>query len=142
MEQEGVGKSHLFTRLVNSPQDVSIRRLGEPRLLPALRVVLIASAEALRPVVKGITEGLVAAAQALPLGHEDLFPLALTNSLEHLEDRTGLTLSKAVEHALGWVAQKMGFLLGVVPMAMLDRCGNAAEEPRGILDWAMRCLEE
>jgi hypothetical protein len=43
---------------------------------------------------------------------------------------SSLTLSNAVEHALGWVAQKMGFLLEVVMMAMAGRTTDIGADGR------------
>lgn len=86
-------------------------------------VVLISRTQPFRAEIKSISEWLVDALQRIPAGHEDLslrasqFHLALLESLS--KGYVLRTRSKAVEHALGWVATKMG-LADMVNYLMID----------------------
>lgn len=98
-------------------------RFAEPTFHPRRLVAVESRAEPLRAIVECIAEGLV---EALKIGacHEDLHDSLL---FSHRMERVKIyrrTLSKAVEHARGWVATKMG-LLDIFAMALMIEVNGA-----------------
>lgn len=66
------GGSNLVRAIQEPAHDVLVRRAGVPRLDAVLLVVLEALAQALGPVVEGVTERLVLALEGIMAGHEHL----------------------------------------------------------------------
>ena len=98
-------------------KDVLVALLRRARGLASGGVVHVTLTQTLGAKVKGIAEGLVDALQRITASHEDLSPSQSSESVKTAEGFLQIhTRSKAVEHARGCVAQKMGrgamFMLG------------------------------
>lgn len=80
-------------------------------LLAALLIVLVSITQSLRPKVEGVAKWLMYTGEDISACHEYLQRgEALAHRFWHRLGMARCTLSKAVEHARGWVATKMGLL--------------------------------
>jgi hypothetical protein len=100
---------NLFTLPFNSLEYGLECAIGKATLLASLLVILISCAHSLWSKVEGISEGLVDASQNISTGHEDL-SYNVSHCSGQLENYARLALSKAVLHALGCVATKIGLV--------------------------------
>jgi hypothetical protein len=83
--------------------------LAKATVDPGRFVLLISLAEPLRAVVECISEGFMDTLQSITASHKDLAS-SQNNPRERWRRRRSYTLSKAVEHARGWVATKIGLV--------------------------------
>lgn len=122
--------THLCGLLLNTVHDGSESRIAEAAGLAGFFIILKPSSHALGAVVERIAKWLVDGVNALTAGHEDLASVLIGDVLLQ---NFSLTLSKAVEHARGWVATNTGLF---VMVADLD--GDSSDNVNLSQDWECR----
>jgi hypothetical protein len=107
------GESNLFALPLN-PLEYSLESaIGKATILASLLVILVSCTHSLGSKIEGISERFVNTSQYISAGHEDLSgKVSLCTSQWKI--RAKLARSKAVLHALGWVATKIG-LVDMIP---------------------------
>lgn len=97
--------THLCGLLLNTVHDGSESRIAEAAGLAGFLVILKPCTHALGAIIERIAKWLVNGVNALTAGHKDLASVLIGDVLRQ---KFNLTLSKAVEHARGWVATNTG----------------------------------
>ena len=82
-------------------------RIIETGLDPPLFIMLVSGAEAFWAIVEGVSERLMDTVECFIAGHENLAKVRIVGRARY---RSSATLSKAVEHARGCVATKIGLV--------------------------------
>lgn len=101
----GRGNSDLSTSFLNLVQDHAKGRLGKASVEPGLLVVLISRTQSFGAIIECVTKRFMDAFESVAPSHENLQSDKLR--AQHWSEYS-FTLSKAVEHARGWVATKIG----------------------------------
>lgn len=115
---ENRSESNLFAFSFNSLEDGLECTIREATFLTSGFIVFISCTESLRTEVECISKWFVNTRKGIVASHKDLWIIELVGIVWQYNNvykfDNVLTLSKAVEQALGWVQQKIGFIEAIV----------------------------